>query len=65
MKRGENILNRKKKRLSIAKICVLYCVTFNVIDMITIGFSIFRLVAVVLGTVAFICFTIEGKRMEK
>lgn len=55
----------KKKRLSIAKICVLYCVTFNAIDMITIGFSIFRLVAVVLGTVAFICFTIEEKRTEK
>ena len=55
----------KKKKMLLAQICVICCVLVNAIDMILIGFSIFRLVAVVLGTVAFICFTIEGKRMEK
>ncbi len=54
-----------KNMVSLADFCVICCVLINTIDIILIGFSIFSRVAVVFGTVAFICFTIEGKRLEQ
>lgn len=55
----------KKKNILVAKICVIFCLIANIVNIIISGISIIRIVGIIFSIIALVCFLIEEKRMSK